>query len=118
MEMRKVNAWEQVLRNLSSKEHRDSTTGSKHWKRESLRNWPISKGMIVRCYIGDQESDMINRVKVNGSSQGIVFRSLCGLSLSSNLVIHGEIAAAVVLDLPSHGLTSVGASVMCRKSFF
>ena len=117
MEMRNVRAGVQVLMNLSSREQRESAMGSKHRTREDFWNRPMWNGVIVRCWIGDEASEAIKRVRTDGSSQGIVPNLCLGFPRNSNLVIHGVIAATVSSVLLSHRLTSAGASRMCLKIF-
>jgi len=118
MEMRNVKAGVQVLRNLSSNERRELAMGPKHRTRGNFWNRPIWKGVIVRCRIGDNASDPIKRVRIGGSSQGIVPGSLLLCARNSNLVIHGAIVAVVFSLLLSHNLTSSGASTMWWRNRF
>ena len=118
MEMRNVKAGEQVLRNLSSRERRELATSSKHRMRDVFRNWPILKGVIVRCRIGDEATDPTRRVRTDGLFQGIVSGWLFLFARNSNLVMNGASFATVSLVLLSHGSTAVGARVIFWKSFF
>lgn len=75
MEMRKVSAGAQVLRNLSSRVRRELAIGLKHSRRVVCWNKSISKFMILKCGTGDEASDSTSRARVDGTSQGRVFGS-------------------------------------------
>ena len=117
MEMRNVKAEAQTLMNLNSREQRESAMGLKHRMREGFWNRPMWKGIIVRCWTGDEASEAIKRVSTDGLSQGIVPNFFPGFPRNSNLVIHGVIAAVVSSVLLNHSPTSAGASMMCLKIF-
>ena len=113
-ETRNVKAGAQVLRYLNFKERRGSAMGSKHLTREVFSNRSMLKGVIVRCWIGDEARDSIKRARVDGLAQGTEPHVS---PRSSTSVIQGAIAAAVSSVLQNHGMRSLGVRMTRLKSF-